>query len=69
MELETCAGFIEANTTDALQNVIICHLSANNAVPEEMVTRIKKVAGMANVDVAEAGKTWQLFNYETCPFL
>ena len=69
MELETCASFIEANTTNALQNVIICHLSANNAVPEEMVTRIKKVAGMANVDVAEAGKTWQLFNYETCPFL
>jgi phosphoribosyl 1,2-cyclic phosphodiesterase len=69
MELETCAGFVEANTTNALQNVIICHLSANNAVPEEMVTRIKKTAGMANVDVAEAGKTWQLFNCETCPFL
>ena len=69
MELETCAGFIEANTTGALQNVIICHLSANNAVQEEMLARIKEVAGMANVDVAEAGKTWQLFNYETCPFL
>ena len=69
IELETCAGFIEANTTDALQNVIICHLSANNAVQEEMLARIKEVAGMANVDVAEAGKTWQLFNYETCPFL
>ena len=69
MELETCAGFIEANVTGTLQNVIICHLSANNAVPEEMVTRIKAVSGMANVDVAEAGKTWQLFNLETCPFL
>lgn len=69
MELETCADFVKTNTSDTLQNVIICHLSANNAVAEEMVARIKEVAGTANVDVAEAGKTWELASSNQCPFL
>lgn len=69
MELETCAGFIAANKSDCLQNAIICHLSANNSNGEEMIAEIKKVAGTANVDVAEADKTWKLLKDIQCPFM
>lgn len=69
MELETCAGFIAANKSDCLHNVVICHLSANNSNGEEMMAAIKKVAGTANVDVAEVGKTWMLLKDIQCPFM
>lgn len=69
MELETCADFVEANKSDMLQNVIICHLSSNNSMAGEMTTRIKEIAGTANVDFADTGKTWTLNNLEQCPFL
>lgn len=69
MELDTCAGFVAANESDSLCNVIICHLSANNANGEEMVARIKEIAGAANVSVAEANKTWKLSKHNHCPFM
>jgi phosphoribosyl 1,2-cyclic phosphodiesterase len=68
MELETVKDFVMANKTDSLQNVILCHLSRDNAVPSECVAEVKKIAPMAHVDVAQGGKEWILRNGKECPF-
>uniref|UniRef100_A0AAU8B8H3 YycJ-like protein n=1 Tax=Dulem virus 39 TaxID=3145757 RepID=A0AAU8B8H3_9CAUD len=61
MELETVKEFVRANKSNALRNVILCHLSQENANAEEMVAEVKKVAGIGvNVDYAEKGKEWEL---------
>lgn len=61
MELETVKEFVKANKSNALRNVILCHLSQENANAEEMVAEVKKVAGAGvNVDYAEKGKEWEL---------
>lgn len=52
--LPTCIGFIKANKTDSLKTVILCHLSAENADPEEMTAEVQKVANCP-VYVAEKG--------------
>lgn len=51
-----------------LQNVIMCHLSSENADSDSFIEKMKKVAGNANVDVAAAGKSWDLKNPSECPF-
>lgn len=68
MELETVKDFVLANKTDSLQNVILCHLSRDNADPSECVAEVKKIAPLANVDYAAAGKEWILRNGKECPF-
>lgn len=56
MELETVKEFVKANTSSELRNVILCHLSQDNAEPIECVEEVKKVAGIGvNVDYAKAG--------------
>ena len=68
MELGTVKDFVMANKTDSLQNVILCHLSRDNAVPSECVAEVKKIAPMAHVDVAQGGKEWNLRDGKECPF-
>lgn len=68
MELGTVKDFVMANKTDSLQNVILCHLSRDNAVPSECVAEVKKIAPMSHVDVAQGGKEWILQNGKECPF-
>lgn len=68
MELETVKEFVIANKSDALQNVILCHLSRDNSDAKECVTEVKKIAPLANVDYAAAGKEWILQNGKECPF-
>lgn len=68
MELETVKEFVIANKSDALQNVILCHLSRDNAEPSECVAEVKKIAPLANVDYAAAGKEWILQHGKECPF-
>ena len=46
----------------------MCHLSAENADRGSFVEKMKKVAKNANVDVAAAGKSWELKNPSECPF-
>lgn len=61
MELETVKEFVKVNKSNSLRNVILCHLSNENANAEEIVAEVKKVAGMGvNVDYAEKGKEWEL---------
>lgn len=45
MELKTTKKFIETNSTDALKNIILCHLSTSNANPMECVDVIQDVVG------------------------
>jgi ribonuclease BN (tRNA processing enzyme) len=54
--LETCKAFLKANQTDALRNVILCHLSSDNADPVEMVSQVQEVVGSSvKVIVARKG--------------
>lgn len=68
MELETVKEFIKVNASDSLQNVIMCHLSSENADKDLFIKKMKKVACGANVDVAERNKEWVLTNPNECPF-
>ena len=68
LEIGTACDFVKANYSDRLQNVIMCHLSSENADSDSFIEKMKKVACWANVDVAAAGKSWDLKNPSECPF-
>lgn len=59
---------VNGEKNEALQNVIMCHLSAENADRDIFIEKMKKVACGANIDVAVAGKSWDLKNPSECPF-
>ena len=68
LRIDTACEFVKANYSDGLQNVIMCHLSRENADSDSFIEKMKKVARNANVDVAVAGKSWDLKNPSECPF-
>ena len=68
LSIDTACDFVKANHSDSLQNVIMCHLSSENADSDSFIEKMKKVAYGANVDVAVAGKSWDLKNPSECPF-
>lgn len=68
MSIDTACDFVKANYSDGLQNVIMCHLSSENADKDLFIEKMKKAAYKANVDVAEPGKEWTLINPNECPF-
>lgn len=68
LSIDTACDFVRANYSDSLQNVIMCHLSSENADRDSFIEKMKKVAYGANVDVAAAGKSWDLKNPSECPF-
>ena len=68
LSIDTACDFVKANYSDSLQNVIMCHLSAENADRDSFIEKMKKVAKNANVDVAEPNKEWVLSNPNECPF-
>lgn len=68
LSIDTACDFVKANYSDSLQNVIMCHLSSENADSDSFIEKMKKVACGANVDVAEPGKEWLLSNPNECPF-
>lgn len=68
LEIGTACDFVKANNSDSLQNIIMCHLSSENADSDSFIEKMKKVAYGANVDVAVAGKSWDLKNPNECPF-
>lgn len=64
MELQTTKNFVKANKSMELRNVILCHLSADNADPVIMQKEIQEVAGQwCNVAVAEPGLQIELKKY------
>lgn len=68
LSIDTACDFVKANYSDRLQNVIMCHLSSENADSDSFIEKMKRVACWANVDVAVAGKSWDLKNPSECPF-
>lgn len=68
LSIDTACDFVKANDSDSLQNVIMCHLSSENADKDSFIEKMKKVAYGTNVDVAERGKEWVLRKGDECPF-
>lgn len=68
LSIDTACDFVRANDSDSLQNVIMCHLSSENADRDSFIEKMKKVACGANVDVAERNKEWVLRKGDECPF-
>ena len=68
LSINTACDFVRANHSDSLQNVIMCHLSSENADKDSFIEKMKKVACGANVDVAERNKEWILRKGDECPF-
>ena len=62
--VSTVRDIILANKTPDLRNVILCHLSSENADPETMQKEVQSVAGKwVKVDVAHAGDKYVLSKY------
>lgn len=54
--ISTVCEFLRVNQTEELKNVIICHLSSDNADEGEMRNQVKKVVGnKVNVFIAKKG--------------
>lgn len=68
MSIDTACDFVKANNSKDLQNVIMCHLSKNNADKDLFIDKMKSTVPNANVDVAEPGKEWILRKGDECPF-
>jgi phosphoribosyl 1,2-cyclic phosphodiesterase len=68
LSIDTACDFVKANDSDSLQNVIMCHLSSENADKDSFIEKIKNAVNVANVDVAVARKSWGLKNPSECPF-
>lgn len=68
MSIDTACDFVKTNNSKELQNVIMCHLSKNNADKDLFIDKMKSAVSNANADVAEPGKEWLLRNPNECPF-
>lgn len=68
LSIDTACDFVKANYSDSLQNVIMCHLSSENADKDSFIEKMKNAVNGANVDVAEQGKSWNLRKGDECPF-
>lgn len=68
LSIDTACNFVKANDSDSLQNVIMCHLSSENADKDSFIKKMKNAVNGANVDVAEQGKSWILRKGDECPF-
>lgn len=68
LSIDTACDFAKANDSDSLQNVIMCHLSSENADKDSFIEKMKNAVNVANVDVAEQGKSWILRKGDECPF-
>lgn len=60
MSLKTCIDFLKANQTDALKNVVLCHLSRDNADPNECITAVSEALPDVTVSVASKGMEIEL---------
>ena len=68
MSIDTACDFVKANNSKDLQNVIMCHLSKNNADKDLFIDKMKSAVSNVNVDVAEPSEEWLLRNPNECPF-
>ena len=68
MSIDTACNFVKSNSSNDLQNVIMCHLSKNNADKDLFIEKMQKTVPNVNVEVADPGKEWILQNQNECPF-
>lgn len=68
MSIDTACDFVDANDSDSLQNVIMCHLSNENANADTFIEKMRKIVPSLNVSVAQGGMEWELRNADECPF-
>lgn len=68
LSIDTACDFVKANHSDSLQNVIMCHLSSENADKDSFIEKMKNAVNGATVDVAEQDKSWVLRKGDECPF-
>lgn len=68
MSIDTACKFVEANYSPDVQNVIMCHLSEENADEDKFTEQMEKVAKWSNVGVTEPYKEWELRNPNVAPF-
>jgi hypothetical protein len=68
LSIDTACDFVKANDSDSLQNVIMCHLSSENSDKNSFIAKMKNAVNVANVDVAEQGKSWILRKGDEPPF-
>ena len=68
MSIDTACDFVKANNSKDLQNVIMCHLSKNNADKDLFIDKMKKTVPNVNVDVAERNRECVLRKGDECPF-
>lgn len=68
MSIDTACEFVKANASDQLQNVIMCHLSKENADAGKFIEKMQKAVPNVNVCVAEPGMELVLKNPGECPF-
>lgn len=68
LSIDTACDFVRTNDSDNLQNVIMCHLSSENADKDSFIEKMKNAVNGANVGVAEQGKSWILRKGDECPF-
>ncbi len=68
MSIDTACDFVKANNSKDLQNVIMCHLSKNNADKDLFIEKMGKTVPNVNVDVADPNKEWVLRKGDECPF-
>lgn len=62
--LSTVKKIIEVNKTFSMRNIILCHLSADNADPNQMQKEIQEIAGKrTSVDIAKLGLNLDLQLY------
>lgn len=62
LEIGVACEFVKANNSDSLHNVIMCHLSADNADSDKFIESMKEACPAANVYVAERNDGWWLDN-------
>lgn len=64
MELQTTKGFVQANKSSELRNVILCHMSEDNMDYEIMRKEVSEVAGKrVNLSIAESGLSLELSKF------
>lgn len=69
-EIGQTLEIIKSNLTDNLQNVILCHLSAESADAEEFIAKVKEIVpASVNVDWARKGLSVELIDKNKCPFI
>ena len=68
MSLTAAKEIVNANLTDALDTVILCHLSKGITNRDKCIEEMSNVAKYVRIDVADKNKEWKLYGSKECPF-